>query len=227
MAEIFDRALQALAVLVPIFALIQARRMPGRKYADRARTSLELATALEAAGATAVPALRPATAQATPARLRDDARFNAARYLQSGAPLGLRAPLIGMATFYVIAFAWMGVSDVIAPSSRVELWAGTILLWLSVAALIVALVALYRRHLDHTARHGAGLPVVTTVSELRDAVKIIRNRIALIRHRRRTGGSRHPAPSRAATIQQTDRSADHRAAPRRPLAASIVEPHTS
>jgi hypothetical protein len=227
MAEIFDRTLQALAVLVPIVALIQARRIPGRKYADRARTSLELASALETGATPAVLAVHQQDTRQVTVRLRDDARFNAARYLQCGAPLGLRTPLIGMASFYVIVFAWMGVGDLITPTSRAELWAGTILIGLSVGALIVVLVALYRRHLEHTARRGAGLPVVTTASELRDAIRIIRNRFALIRHRRRTGGTRHPARNRAVTILRVDRSADHRAAPGRAPAAVLVKPHTS
>jgi hypothetical protein len=131
-----------------------------------------------------------------------------------------------MATFYVIVFAWMGVSDVIAPGSRAELWAGTVLIWLSVAALIVVVVALYRRHLEHAARRGAGLPVANAVSEFRDAVTIIRNRIALIRHRRRTGETGHGAPSPAATILQADRPADLRAAPRRAPATALVKPQT-
>lgn len=204
MSETFDGVLQVLAVLVPIVALVQARRTPGRRYADRAKMSLELVAALEANGAVADSASLAAPAgRGSVAGLRDDARFNAARYLNAGSPLGLRAPLIGMASFYTVAFLWMGVNDIAGGSSRTETLTGTLFIGLAGASLLVAVVALRQRYVEHAARRGAGLPVVTTVSELRDVARTIRNRIAIARHRRaahRPGNQ--PLPSKRSTILQ-------------------------
>lgn len=185
MGEILDRTLQVLAVLVPIVALIQARRTPGRRYAERARISLELAAGLEAAGKGEIPTWPAADRKESVARLRDDAKFNAARYLHAGTSLGLRAPLIMTASFYTIAFGWMGVSDLVGTPTLSDVWAGTVLLGLTGASFITVLIGLRRRYLEHSARRTAGLPVTTTASEMRDVARIIRNRLAIARHRRR------------------------------------------
>ncbi|QNE35378.1 hypothetical protein [Leifsonia shinshuensis] len=192
MGEMLDRTLQVLAVLVPIVALIQARRTPGRRYAERARISLELAAGLEAAGKGEPPTWQATDRNESVARLRDDARFNAARYLHAGTSLGLRAPLIMTASFYTVAFGWMGVSDLVGTPTRSDVWAGTVLLGLSGAAFITFLIGLRRRYLEHSARRAAGLPVTTTVSEMRDAARIIRNRLVIAQHRRRPQAETKP-----------------------------------
>lgn len=179
--EYLSFALQAITVLVSLLALMQSRRAPGRRAAERAETSLRLVESMRVLGeSSALPTLSGEDPTiALVARLADDARFNTARYLQAANRAGsFGTPLVSLAALYFVLFVAMGWINLSTATTSASWWAALAILLFGVAMGCAAAIGARRRWLDRQARHDAGLSVETFASTIRDVRIAIVNRRA-------------------------------------------------
>lgn len=173
------------AILVSVAALIFSRVSRGRRLAERAEASLRLATSLASAPAGVARKLGESDqSEALIAELADDARVNTARYLRSGKGMGIRSPLIALGTVYFFLFVAMGSVGVMNAQSGSERIAGAAIIVFGATSGLVAIFGLINRYSEHRALRAAGLPVVTTWGELKEAGNTVRNLVVVRRLRR-------------------------------------------